>query len=89
MSQPSARPRISLIVAMDDQRLIGAAGGLPWHLPADLKRFKAITMGHHMVMGRRTWESIGRPLPGRTSVVVTRDRGYSADRKSTRLNSSH
>ena len=56
----------------------GANGAIPWHLPEELKRFKSLTMGHPIVMGRKTWESIGRALPGRTSVVVTRDRGYRA-----------
>ena len=69
---------ISIIVAMARNRVIGAKGAIPWHLPNELKRFKAITMGHHLIMGRRTWESIGRPLPGRTSIVVTRQRGYRA-----------
>jgi dihydrofolate reductase len=59
---------------MATNRVIGADGALPWHLPADLRRFKAVTMGHHLLMGRRTFESIGRPLPGRTSIVLTRDR---------------
>lgn len=67
---------ISLIVAMAKNRVIGANGAIPWHLPGELKMFKAITMGHHMIMGRNTWESIGRLLPGRTTVVVTRQRGY-------------
>jgi dihydrofolate reductase len=58
--------RLSLIVAMARNRAIGHKGKLPWHLSADLKRFKALTMGHHIVMGRHTWESIGRPLPGRS-----------------------
>ncbi|HEX5001347.1 MAG TPA: dihydrofolate reductase [Bacteroidia bacterium] len=62
---------VSLIVAFDKNRLIGRNNELPWHLPADLKHFKEITMGHHMVMGRNTFESIGKPLPGRTSVVIT------------------
>lgn len=65
--------RISLIVAMSRNRVIGRANRLPWHLPADLKRFKELTMGHHIVMGRKTWESIGRLLPGRTTVIVSRD----------------
>jgi dihydrofolate reductase len=69
---------ISIIVAMAKNRVIGAKGAIPWHLPEELKRFKRLTLGHHLVMGRRTWESIGRPLPGRTSVIVTRQRGYSA-----------
>jgi dihydrofolate reductase len=67
------KPRVSLIVAMANNRVIGANNKLPWHLPADLKHFKTLTMGHHIVMGRKTYESIGKPLPGRTSVVVTRD----------------
>ncbi len=70
--------RLSIIVAMARNRVIGARGSIPWHLPDELKRFKAITMGHHLIMGRKTWESIGRPLPGRTSVVVTRQDGYRA-----------
>jgi dihydrofolate reductase len=64
---------VSLLVAMDDRRGIGYENRLPWRLSADLKRFKALTMGHHMIMGRRTYESIGKPLPGRTSIVLTRN----------------
>jgi dihydrofolate reductase len=71
------KPCVSLIVAMAKNRVIGANNTLPWHLPADLKRFKALTMGHHIVMGRKTYESIGKPLPGRISVVVTRNADYS------------
>lgn len=70
--------RLSLIVAMARNRVIGRNGKLPWHLSADLKRFRALTMGHHIIMGRNTWESIGRPLPGRFSVVVTRNQAYIA-----------
>ncbi|HTN93237.1 MAG TPA: dihydrofolate reductase [Gallionella sp.] len=70
------KPRISLIVAMAKNRVIGINNMLPWHLPADLKHFKMLTMGHHIVMGRKTYESIGKPLPGRTSVVVTRNADY-------------
>jgi dihydrofolate reductase len=66
---------VSLVVAADERGGIGRAGGLPWHLPEDLKRFKALTLGKPIVMGRRTWDSIGRPLPGRRSIVVTRQRG--------------
>ncbi|RZK25541.1 MAG: dihydrofolate reductase [Hymenobacter sp.] len=62
---------ISLIVAAAENGVIGRQGQLPWKLPADLQHFKALTLGHPIVMGRRTFESIGRPLPGRTSVVVT------------------
>lgn len=64
--------RVSLIVAMARNRVIGRANRIPWHLPKELKRFKELTMGHHIVMGRKTWESIGRLLPGRTTVIVTR-----------------
>lgn len=70
------RPRISLIVAMAANRVIGRDNDLPWRLPEDLRRFKRLTMGHTLVMGRKTWESIGRPLPGRDVVVVTRQEGY-------------
>jgi dihydrofolate reductase len=69
---------LSGIVAMSLNRVIGRGNALPWRLPADLARFKQLTMGHTLVMGRRTWESIGRPLPGRTSVVVTRQRHFAA-----------
>jgi dihydrofolate reductase len=71
------KPRISLIVAMANNHVIGINNTLPWYLPADLKHFKALTMGHHIVMGRKTFESIGKPLPGRTSVVITRNVNYS------------
>jgi dihydrofolate reductase len=70
---------VSIIVAADEQGGIGRDGGLPWHLPADLKRFKALTMGKPIVMGRRTWDSIGRPLPGRRSLVVSRQPGLVID----------
>lgn len=63
----------SLIVAMARNRTIGINNTLPWRCPEDLKHFKALTMGHHIVMGRKTFESIGKPLPGRTTVVVTRN----------------
>jgi len=67
---------ISLIAAMDEEQGIGVEGRLPWHLPADLKRFKSLTMGHHLIMVRKTFESIGRPLPGRTTIIVTRDQSF-------------
>ena len=63
---------------MDPHGVIGREGRLPWHLPADLQRFKSLTMGHHIIMGRKTWESIGRALPGRVSVFVTRNPNYAA-----------
>ncbi len=71
-------PRLAVIVAAASNNVIGRDGGLPWHLPADLKHFRDITMGKPMLMGRKTYDSIGRPLPGRTSIVVTRDAGWSA-----------
>ncbi|MGX2028634.1 MULTISPECIES: dihydrofolate reductase [Methylocaldum] len=70
--------KISLIVAMGENRVIGVDNRMPWHLSADLKRFKQITMGKPLVMGRRTHESIGRPLPGRKNIVLTSDRAYVA-----------
>jgi dihydrofolate reductase len=70
--------KVSLIVAMAKNRVIGADNKIPWHLPNELELFKRLTMGHHIVMGRKTYESIGRLLPGRTTVIVTRQRGYDA-----------
>jgi dihydrofolate reductase len=70
--------KISLVVAMADNRVIGRDNRLPWHLPADLKHFKQVTVGKPILMGRKTHESIGRPLPDRTNIVVTRDRSYTA-----------
>ena len=70
---------ISLIVAASINNVIGVQGQLPWRLSGDLKRFKALTMGKPVVMGRRTWESIGRALPGRQNIVVTRQTGFRAD----------
>jgi dihydrofolate reductase len=69
--------RVSLIAAVAANGVIGRGGGLPWHLPADLERFKELTTGHHLIVGRATWESIGKPLPRRTFVVVSRRAGYS------------
>jgi dihydrofolate reductase len=63
---------VALVVAADEEGGIGRGGGLPWHLPADLKHFRTLTMGKPVIMGRRTWESIGRPLPGRRNIVVSR-----------------
>ena len=70
---------LSLIVAMDENRLIGSNNGLPWHLPADLAFFKRTTIGKPIVMGRKTFESIGRPLPGRRNIVITRNSSFSAE----------
>lgn len=65
--------RVVLIAAHGRNRVIGSGGGIPWHLPHDFAHFKAETLGHTLVMGRKTWDSIGRPLPGRTTIVITRD----------------
>ena len=67
---------LSLIVAMTEDRVIGRSNQLPWYLSEDLKRFKKITMGHPIIMGRKTYDSIGKPLPGRQSVVITRDQNF-------------
>jgi dihydrofolate reductase len=67
------KPRISIIVAMAKNRVIGANNKLPWHISDDLKRFKQLTMGHTLIMGRKTFDSIGRPLPGRVNIVVSRN----------------
>ena len=72
-------PTIVLILARADNGVIGVDGRLPWHLPADLKRFRAMTMGKPMVMGRKTFESFPAPLPGRRHIVLTRDRGWRAE----------
>lgn len=71
-----AAPILSVIAAMARNRVIGVNNTLPWRLPEDLKHFKALTMGHPIIMGRKTFESIGKPLPGRSTVIVTRDSGY-------------
>jgi dihydrofolate reductase len=75
---PAAQPLISLIVAMAQNGVIGRDNALPWKLPEDLKRFKAITLGKPILMGRRTFESIGKPLPGRINLVLTRERRWRA-----------
>lgn len=70
---------VTLVAAVARNGVIGKDGGLPWHLPDDLRHFKAVTMGGVLVMGRKTYESIGRPLPGRTTVVVTRQQNWAAE----------
>jgi dihydrofolate reductase len=77
MSHPPG-PRIYLVAAVASNGIIGANGQLPWHLPEDLKHFKQLTLGHPVIMGRRTWESLKGPLPGRENIVVTRQAGYGA-----------
>ncbi len=69
---------ISLIAAISSNRVIGREGRIPWDVPADRQRFKALTMGHPLIMGRKTFESIGRPLPGRQTIILTREGGYRA-----------
>jgi len=78
LEKPSSRD-ITIIAAMARNRAIGMAGAMPWHLPRELKHFKARTMGKPIVMGRKTWESIGRALPGRQNIVVTRNPDYHAE----------
>ena len=68
--------RVTMIVAMAENRVIGRNNQLPWYLPNDLKYFKAVTMGKPVIMGRKTYDSIGRPLPGRPNIVVTRNRAW-------------
>ena len=70
--------RVNIVVAMDRRGVIGREGGLPWRLSADLRRFREITMGHPLIMGRKTHESIGRPLPGRLNIVLSRDPAFRA-----------
>lgn len=65
-------PRVYLVAAVARNGVIGANGRLPWHLPEDLRHFRKLTLGHAVIMGRRTWESLGKPLPGRENIVVTR-----------------
>lgn len=68
--------QLSIIVAIANNQVIGVNNTLPWHIPEDLKRFRALTTGHHIIMGRKTYESLGRLLPGRTTVIVTRNKDY-------------
>ncbi len=74
----STRPDVALIVAQASNRVIGRNNQLPWHLPADLRHFKRVTMGKPIIMGRKTFESIGRPLPGRLNIVISRQPGWAA-----------
>lgn len=73
------KPRISIIAALARNGVIGIENRLPWRLPEDLAHFKALTLGHPILMGRKTFESLGRPLPGRTNIVITRNPGYCKD----------
>jgi dihydrofolate reductase len=73
------KPRVSVIAALAKNRVIGIENRLPWRLPEDLAHFKALTLGHPILMGRKTFESLGRPLPGRTNIVITRNPDYKPD----------
>ena len=79
MTARSTQPTLAMMMAMDKNQLIGKAGGLPWHVPGDLAYFKRVTMGKPVIMGRKTFDSIGKPLPGRTNVVVTRNSQWQAE----------
>lgn len=72
-------PVIAMMMAMDKNKLIGSGGGLPWHIPGELAYFKRVTMGKPIIMGRKTYDSIGKPLPGRVNIVVTRNPEWAAD----------
>jgi dihydrofolate reductase len=74
----SGTTRFYLVAAVAKNGVIGAQGKLPWHLPEDLKHFKSLTLGHPILMGRRTWESLGKPLPGRENIVISRTPGFEA-----------
>lgn len=78
MTAEAGLPPLAIVVAAAENGVIGKDGGLPWHLPDELRHFKKLTLGHTLVMGRKTWESIGRPLPGRRSLVLSRQPGYQA-----------
>lgn len=73
------KPVVAMMMAMDRNRLIGSNGQLPWHIPGELAYFKSVTLGKPVIMGRKTFESIGKPLPGRTNVVVTRNPDWRAE----------
>ena len=75
MAEATSRLPLAMIAALAENRVIGVDNRLPWHLPADLKHFKALTLGKPIIMGRKTWDSLGRPLPGRLNLVVSRQAG--------------
>ncbi len=79
-SHAAGSPRVALIAAIAANRIIGAGNRIPWHLAADLRRFRALTIGHAVIMGRKTWESLPHALPDRQNIIVTRQRGYAAER---------
>ncbi len=73
------KPLVSIVVAASENNVIGQENDMPWRLSTDLKRFKALTLGKPVIMGRRTWQSLGRPLPGRANIVITRDADFRAE----------
>lgn len=73
------QPKISIIAAISENRVIGNENKLLWHIPEDMKRFKKLTTGHAVIMGRKTYESIGKPLPKRTNIIITRDEDYKTE----------
>ena len=75
MTMPTPRAALAMVVAIGDNGAIGMDGKVPWRIPEDLKHFKAVTMGHAVIMGRKTWDEVGRPLPGRRNLVVSRNPG--------------
>lgn len=79
MTDAKGRVPVEIVVAVAENGVIGKEGDLPWRLPTDLKRFKVLTMGKPIVMGRKTWVSLGRPLPGRPNIVLTRDASFAAE----------
>ncbi len=89
MSGPDVGRTITLVAAVAENGVIGRDGGIPWHLPADFAHFKAVTLGHTLVMGRATYDSIGRPLPGRSTVVITRDPTWTAGEYADRVHVAH
>ena len=78
VTEQAENARVYLVAAVAANGIIGANGRLPWHLPEDLQHFKRLTLGHAVIMGRKTWQSIGKPLPNRNNIVVTRSRGFAA-----------
>jgi hypothetical protein len=78
MKEGKPKRSVYLVAAVAENGVIGACGKLPWHLPEDMKHFKQVTVGHPVIMGRKTWESIGKPLPDRTNIVVSRRAGFDA-----------
>jgi len=88
-AEASGGPRVYLVAAVASNGVIGAQNRLPWHLPEDLRHFKLLTLGHPIIMGRRTWESLGRPLPGRENIVVSRTPGFEAPGAGTASSLEH